>query len=119
MAGVADITFDIEPELEKIVNHDIFCLTTINDLLPELCFNSINHGKAQRIEISVVKVQDRVIELVAVDNGASELVELRQGMGTRLLDECAMRWSRSRADGHTIIRITLPVEEGYAESLLS
>lgn len=110
--GVAEISFAVDSELENLINLDIFCLTTINDILPELCFNSINHGKAQQIDISITRLQHRTVEVLVSDNGPSDLLELRRGMGTRLLDECAMRWSRERIGGSTVIRIVLPFEDG-------
>ena len=116
--GVTEISFDIDPQLERIINLDIFCLTTINDILPELCFNSINHGKAQEIKISIIREELRVIDVVVTDNGASELIDLRVGMGTRLLDECAMRWTRQRIKGQTVVQFSLPIGDDANEATL-
>ncbi len=117
--GVSEITFSVEPELEQQINLDIFCLTTLNDILPELCFNSIKHGKATKIAISIIRQQQRVIEVVVVDNGTADLFELRVGMGTRLLNDCAIRWSRERVASDTVIKIVLPIGDDVLETLSS
>lgn len=43
----------MEPSLEAALHDDLQCLMTINDLVPELVFNSIKHGKARDVRVTL------------------------------------------------------------------
>jgi hypothetical protein len=40
--------------------------------------------------------------LTVEDNGVRELVDVGSGLGTKILEESAISWSRKRVAGHTI-----------------
>ena len=77
-------------------------MVSLIDVIPDLVFNAIKHGKANSIEISIKFQDERVVELIVKDNGIHELVDLGTGLGTKIMNESAISWNRERIAGHTV-----------------
>jgi acetolactate synthase-1/2/3 large subunit len=100
---VAKIEPVIESEVLNKLELDQLCRNALVDVLPELVFNGIKHGKATdfRIELNHLAESD-VVRLVITDNGNFELVESVTGVGTRILNESCISWNRIRKDSKTV-----------------
>lgn len=112
--GAAVIHLQVEPQLRGALQLDPVCLTTVNDLVPELVFNSVKHGNADEITVSLVRVDRGVLLLEVVDNGGRGLQPSGRGMGTQLLEDCAISWTRGRRDGQTTTVAWLPFQPEVA-----
>ncbi len=110
-AGVADITVTIDPALGHRLMGDIQTLTTLNDVIPELVFNSIRHGHACVVSIAIIEGSDRTVTLVVDDDGEADPSQAESGMGSRLLDACALSWCRERPEGRTVTEVILTVAD--------
>ena len=98
--SVASVTSQIS-DLE-LIQQDVLCVVALIDVIPELVFNAIKHGKADAIDISIKLRDKRIVELAVQDNGIYELVELGSGLGTKIMNESAISWKRERIPGQTI-----------------
>jgi signal transduction histidine kinase len=98
--SVAAVTSQIS-DLE-LIQQDVLCVVALIDVIPELVFNAIKHGKATAIEISIKLKYQRVVELTVKDNGVHELIDLGSGLGTKIMNESAISWKRERVSGYTI-----------------
>lgn len=107
-AGAAEIDFRIPDDARRGLDADVLCANAVNDLIPELVFNSFRHGKASRITIDVHRTEARTLELVVLDNGNLDPRSTRQGLGTQLLDTACIQWTRGLVDGHTQTVCLLP-----------
>ena len=99
-ASVAAVTSQIS-DLERI-QQDVLCVVALIDVIPELVFNAIKHGKATAIEISIKLKDQRIVELTVKDNGVNELIELGSGLGTKIMNESAISWKHERVSGYTV-----------------
>lgn len=95
--GVSSISFVADETLKKQIERDKLCQTALVDVIPELCFNSIKHGKASEVMVSIEKSSPKTILLKVSDNGQKVAVKSNKGLGTKLLDECAISWKREKA----------------------
>lgn len=99
--GIATISVDIEEgEL------DDSSLLRVSQVLEELVSNSIRHGKATSIYVSVQNMSDGKVRLSFSDNGLP-MNDGKAGLGTSLLRENALDFIRDRKDNTNIIEITL------------
>jgi signal transduction histidine kinase len=98
--SVAAVTSQIS-DLE-LIQQDVLCVVALIDVIPELVFNAIKHGKATAIEISIKLKDQRVVELTVKDNGVHELIDLGSGLGTKIMNESAISWNRERVSGYTV-----------------
>ena len=94
--GVAVINFEANQEVINNVDKDNLCSTALLDIIPELCFNSIKHGQASEVEVSLSHINPKTILLQLKNNGVEGDKDSQKGLGTKLLDECAISWHRNR-----------------------
>lgn len=107
-SGAAEIRCWVSPEARQALVADRLCATAVNDLVPELVFNSFRHGSATSIEIRLALDDPRTLALTVTDDGALDPRQVREGLGTRLLDEAAITWSRTRDGDRTRTTCLLP-----------
>ncbi|MEI8241034.1 MAG: hypothetical protein WCI22_16600, partial [Actinomycetota bacterium] len=107
-AGVAEVTMMPEEAVENVLAADAQSLRCLNDLLPELVFNAIKHGQARHVEVGLSMVGPDVLELVVRDDGVNDCAGTGGGLGTRLLEDCSIEWSRKRTAAGTEITVLIP-----------
>lgn len=92
----------------KLLETDSRLMVTLSELIPELAFNAIKHGQASHVVFEISFKEQRTLLLSCNDNGIREPESSRVGLGTKLLDECAIRWQRSSTSGLTKTEVELP-----------
>lgn len=105
----AHLHFSLDQAARNALTGDPLCARSVNELIPELIFNSIRHGGAVSIEIGLEFADDRTLRLSVVDDGVNDLVTSRYGLGSALLDEASISWTRTRDRAHTRTTCLLPV----------
>jgi glucose-6-phosphate-specific signal transduction histidine kinase len=100
--GVASISFEANQEVINNVDKDNLCSTALLDIIPELCFNSIKHGQASQVQVTLTQINPKTILLQVKNNGLEGDKDSQKGLGTKLLDECAISWHRNREKEHII-----------------
>jgi two-component sensor histidine kinase len=81
----------------------------VNDLIPELVFNSVRHGSARGIDVQLEIADFRTLSLTVIDDGTGVPDMTRHGLGSSLLDEASITWSRTRLDARTTTTCLLPI----------
>jgi signal transduction histidine kinase len=96
-------------ELEQaITSEPLTCEATI-ELTRELVTNSIKHGKANRVQVSISSVDNSRFGVEVIDNGSAPDPEAEPGYGTKVLNELSLKWERTRSGDTT---------RAYAEMVL-
>ena len=108
-SGAVDLELSIDPSLENSLRQDVQALATLNDVIPEIVFNSIKHGKATQIRISLTYSDTRTYRLCIEDNGSALPSEMKAGLGSSLLDTCAISWSLVHQNDRTSTTMLLPI----------
>jgi signal transduction histidine kinase len=106
--GVAVIRLNGSVSDAEALEADPRLMVTFGELIPELSFNAVRHGQASLLEFSISFSDQRTLLLSCVDNGNRPAQMSRVGLGTKLLDECAISWRRYSKDDHTHTDIELP-----------
>lgn len=108
--GVATSEIELTDITEDELSRDPVLMNTLRELVSELTFNAIKHGGANRISFSVRQVSENTVELTCTDNGERPADSGRVGLGTKLLDECALQWKREplKQSKGTRTEVTLP-----------
>lgn len=105
--GIARVTLEVSEEEETEFALDAVLMNSISEILSELAFNAIKHGQANRIEFAIVKATENTVVLTCSDNGSQPADSGRIGLGTKLLDECALRWQREASTDLTGTKTTV------------
>lgn len=107
---IAEITFHADDYVRAHVAKDPIARSTLNDLIPELCFNAIKHGVASRIDISLHMFDERTLRLtVTNDGGPLREDDAGAGLGNELLERGTLRWYRRTRAGMTETDALIPV----------
>jgi signal transduction histidine kinase len=101
-SSIAKISLESDPKTLKTIEEDLLCRTSIIDVIPELVFNGIKHGKATEIELLLELIGEERVRLSVIDNGNFEKVESATGLGTTILNEACISWTRERSNSRTV-----------------
>jgi signal transduction histidine kinase len=108
--GLLDIDLKIDQKLKSIRNSRV---RDIGEVTEELISNSIRHGKAKEIALTITRLDERDIQIVAVDNAsvAPQEAAQRTGLGTRIFNLASDgRWSLKRLGLTTEFTLTMEIE---------
>jgi two-component sensor histidine kinase len=108
---IAAIEYRVPEGVIEKIQSDSVCHVTISDLVTELTFNAVKHAAATEILVEVAEGAARTITLSVTNNGSSYVETSRRGLGSKLLDDSTITWSRSSVAGKTITQCLLPFVE--------
>lgn len=109
-AGIATVSASGGAAVADRLAKDTVLAIALNDLLTELAYNSIKHGSATVVDIDFAQSDERTLTVTVSDNGANSGPKERSGLGSALLDDCAIFWERTREGGRTRTLVQLPME---------
>lgn len=107
-SGLCDVRCEISPEADKSLRRDPISRTMVAEIITEGVSNAIRHGAARNISIDVAQRTERLIQLTITNDGAPPSGEGGTGLGSRLLDECAIEWHRKHQGKGTLLEACMP-----------
>ncbi len=110
--GIAEVTWNIPSEVTKKIAADPISTTALIDLITEMSFNAVKHGKASSIEILCQEVDSRILELIVSNDGNALEPSERRGLGSKLLDESTTYWNRFTEEAKTVTIARIPIVSG-------
>jgi signal transduction histidine kinase len=105
--GLITIKVSVDPVLEMVVNDRV---KDLGEVIEEIISNSVRHGGAQNISISITSLDHPDIKLVIEDDAINPLplVPSRIGLGTKILNLVSDgRWSISHVDAKSTVKLTM------------
>jgi len=107
---VCNVSLDIDETVRAALDNDDILRSTITEIMTEAVSNSIRHGQAKQVEITLdVDTSDQV-RLRVDDDGVGHVPTKGQGLGSTFLDECTSEWSSKSSDlGHRL-EARLPIQ---------
>ncbi len=106
--GLATCTMTVDDQVRGLVASDPVAVNALAELLPELAFNAIKHGQATAMTFALERDDERTLRMVCTDNGSRPSESGRVGLGTKLLDELALHWTRTAKPSGTVTEVFLP-----------
>lgn len=107
--GVVTVTFDIGSDVAQCVAGDDDLGEVLWQVLREATTNSVKHGGATEVVISLEVSEDQDSVLCSVvDNGHRERESCHTGGGSRLFQAVAESYERVRRNGRTTLSLTIP-----------
>jgi two-component sensor histidine kinase len=108
--GLLEVDLHVDSDLASIKNSRV---RNLGEVIEELVSNSMRHGKAQKLDLRVIKAGEKDIEIIATDNSTIAPPELqsRYGLGTRIFNLASDgRWSITRVDSRTEFKLTMSMD---------
>lgn len=100
--GMCEIT--IMPNHELISNLSTNQVTAhcVNEIVKECVNNAIRHGHAERVEVNIEDLNDGSLRVTVANDGDANIYG-EEGVGSQILDEITMEWSRELSGSRVIV----------------
>lgn len=110
-AGVVDIDAEIEPDATDALRDVPATSSSVVEIVREALSNAIRHGDAAHIRVQVRLSESNGDVLIRVANDGQPVpASAVPGLGTTLLTDLAVSWSRQNIDGQVIVDAIVPLE---------
>ena len=109
--GLLGVTLMIDDEIANIRNSRV---RDIGQVIEELISNSIRHGRAEKIDLKIMRAGNGQIEITAVDDATIPPPKSisKYGLGTRIFNLASDgRWSITRVGSSTVFNLRMSVEK--------
>ena len=107
---VCDIAIEVTDEDLDVIQLDDDAARAVHELVGELCANAMKHGQARQVIVSIRVDQDsQTIVIDARNDGKPLAPSPGPGLGTKLLNEMCLTWSRRQRGGLVVTELTLPI----------
>jgi len=108
----SEITLNLDVEEVEIISRDQNTSMAIQELVREACSNSIRHGKATSIDVTMHLNQETMsVSLTVSDNGIGFDVASKTGLGTQIFDDFTISWDIHSNNGKTVVTAEIPFTE--------
>lgn len=111
--GVVSITLKLDARAISSIAASDRVNSTVVELLREAISNAIRHGDATEVTVSVSMNDGETDAVLRVTNNGKPLPSSAQpGIGTKLLEDLTLGWSRHNLDEYVVVEaiVPLPVE---------
>lgn len=105
--GVVQISYTGSKEAVDLLDKDDFAKQSISEICKEAVGNAYRHGHATKVEIDLRIVSKR-FELTISNDGAAPAEKRSKGIGSKMLDDLAPRWSLMSSGGITTLKARVP-----------
>lgn len=107
-AGVCEVHVDVPESVVAAFDTDWVACGTVVDLLVDAVANAAMHGRAKNVWISATWLTDDEVGITVANDGSTEIGEGR-GLGSALLDESCVRWSREIIAGAVVLSLSIAI----------
>jgi hypothetical protein len=108
--GVVAITYTGSKEAVDLLDKDGFAKQSISEICKEAVGNAYRHGKATKVEIDL-RILSKRFELTITNDGVAPQPGGSKGIGSKMLDDLAPRWTLTNVDGITTLKARVPSSE--------
>jgi signal transduction histidine kinase len=105
-----EVKIDIPAGLESAITSEPLTRDATIELTRELVTNSIKHGQATQVLVTINQIDPNRFRVEVSDNGEAPNEATTPGYGTKVLNELSLNWGRTRSADTT---------RAYAEMVLS
>lgn len=95
--GVCEVEVSVDEALLSSMSGNQVTSHCINEIVKEGVSNAIRHGHAKHVAISILEDSTDSIRIEISNDGDADISD-RQGVGSQMLDEITMNWSRELTD---------------------
>lgn len=106
--SICHVTSEVAPDAAALLAEDPIAAAVASDVITDAVSNAVRHGDAQNVRIAVRCEEPDLLTLLVRDDGRSTNGAPMRGLGTALLDECALAWTRTDTTDGCSLRILLP-----------
>lgn len=109
--GLCDVSTQIADDVDEVLTDSTALRSCILDIVTEAVSNAVRHGRASRVSIAIHFTDEHHQDLqVFIESDSTRRGERgNRGLGTLLLEECALEWQLDETDQGMQLSALLPV----------
>lgn len=102
--GICDVRVDVNQAATDELGSHAALRSCVLDIVTEAVGNAVRHGGATTVGIrATTDPVEETLRIFVESNGVAPSADAPRGLGSQLLDDCSLTWSRaSGAHGHTL-----------------
>lgn len=109
-SGVVEIDVNLDSETADLLEATQTTSSIVIEIVREAVSNSIRHGDASRISIDIhVNAAESDVFVTVINNGAPLPQQHTAGIGSQLLDDMTLTWSRENRSDTVVLTATVPL----------
>ncbi len=107
--GICEVSVNLSTDLEDRIEADSSASRVALDIAQEAISNAVRHGGASVADVTLESSGESEITLTVRNDGKPAPHKIKVGLGTNLLEECTLSWSRVSDALGTTLTCRLPV----------
>ena len=96
-SGLAEVSLDVDGDARAQLAGDVASSETAIEIVRECVGNAVSHGRASTVSVGVHLSSPARVEITVVDDGRGLIEQAPRGLGSRMLDQVCLDWSRTPA----------------------
>lgn len=114
-SGLCEIGLDDPDCVIDELGSDAVCASAATDIITEACSDSVRHGRASHVQVSLRR-NDDVVHIEVIDDGTGVIEGWQAGLGSAFLDAVTVSWSRESSGAGTRLVADIPFGSGGIEA---
>lgn len=107
--GICVVTSDISATARAALERDPMACTVVIDVMTEAISNAVRHSAAPHADLAIAVDAGGLVTITVSNDGHSVATAGTQaGLGTNLLDECTLDWSRATTPAGYVLTAVVP-----------
>jgi signal transduction histidine kinase len=103
------VIVDVDEQAGAALDVDAVGADIAMEIIAEAVSNAIRHGKAKAVHIEMRGSEDRL--RLTVRNAGSTVAASSHGLGTAMIEDCSLKWSRGPVEGGYALDVVLPTQD--------
>lgn len=106
--GICQVDLDLPQALEQRLNQDSAAARLTLDIVQEAVGNAIRHGGAKQVRVVIDANIDGQLHILVSNDGTPPTSAAQPGLGTKLLNDCTIWWTRTVGTDGPVLECSLP-----------
>lgn len=103
--GLCEVRTDIDDQATRLLDCDAIGAEIAMEVVSEAVSNAVRHGKASRVDVTMLGEAGQ-LDLTITNEGLA-LAGGGSGLGTTILQDCALNWRRESTDSGVSLNVSL------------
>lgn len=109
-SGVVEIELTCDKQTFELLDQAQTTSSIVMEVIREAVSNAIRHGDASHIYVSITLCENKTdVSITVKNNGSLIPVDFTAGIGTKLLDDMTLSWSRNNESEGVLLTATVPL----------
>jgi hypothetical protein len=114
--GLCEVSITIDPAASTSLAGDVIASTILIEILTEATSKAVRHCHADSVHIEIREPSADLAEIIIQSNGDPIDADGERGLGIRMIEDCAVRWSVEARSQGCEVRANLPLVAPSSDS---